>query len=141
MATKHRITITVDPDVAALLEKTGNASGYITRAVRERWAAWQDALDTLRACGWRRGEVLSACDALNGYHLLGPGRAPNAIALELADYARLRGLREELGVSPQRWSALARKVGDDAALALALTTVAQEFWADNDACEAAIDRL
>ncbi len=129
---KERRTITLDRDADELLERTGNASAYLSALVRLRWQEWRDALEVLRASGWSRGELLSAMDALNGVHLLGLGRAPAAVAGELHDYARLSGLRPEWDVSPERWAERARTVAEREDLARGLVSLATEFWIGND---------
>lgn len=84
------------------------------------------------------GEILSACDALNGILLFGPGRAPAALAVELHDYARLRGLRPEFDVSPERWQERVTQVAEDPSIAAALLVVSSELWLGNKAIEHAI---
>ena len=49
---KDRVTLTIDPDVRARLERTGNASSYISRTIRERLDAAEASLRVLRIEGW-----------------------------------------------------------------------------------------
>ena len=143
MADRSKRMISLDPSVDALLTQVGarGASAYVERAVTERWREWTSALSLLMAAGWRRGEILSACDALNGTWLHDSvARSPQAVALELADYASISGLRPELDVSPERWAERVRQVGESWELSLALTALATEWWTGNEACERAVER-
>lgn len=140
---RDRILITIDPDVRALLDRTGNRSAYIEQAVRERWRAWQEALSLLRAQGWHREELHAACDALNGHWMIPyEDRVPmgSSIALELYDAARLNGVAEKHQVAPRVWEARVEQVRTDDRIARALRVVVTEWWSGNQACETAVAR-
>ena len=137
---QRRINISLDEDVAQLLERVENKSGYLANAVRERWEEWQNALSVLLSLGWRRAEVLAACDSTNG--LLHHGPMPGSyMAAELADSAALNGLCAKWEIDPVRWSGLVHDVAHNLELAHALWTISREFFAHNLELEQKLERL
>lgn len=137
---REKRNLTLPDDVNALLERVGNASDYIAKVVQQRWREWTDALATLSAAGWASGELLAACDVLNGYWLVGHGRSGEFVAAELDDGQRLNDICRKWKISPAKWSERVKQVARQPEIAIALVTIVEEFWAGNEACEAAIRR-
>jgi hypothetical protein len=134
MPERERVSYTLNPATADLLRRTGNAGAYIDDVVRERWAAWQDALAVLRVRGWSAVEIRAAADALNGLR----SRAPDDVVFHLE---LMRGAAEESGVPGKRWSKMIETVASDPLAWWALLVAAAETWARNDAFTAALERV
>jgi hypothetical protein len=125
-------SISIAPDVNAMLERIGNASEYISASVRQRWQRWSRALGELRQAGWENNEILAACEALNGsVHFEQLAVWAPRVARELVDWHKTE--------QAAKWK-LARaheerieKLGENAMLATALVVVVAEFWSGNDA--------
>lgn len=135
---KQKRNLSVSDDVDQLLDRVGNASEYVDRVVRARWREWTEALDLLVQSGWVRAEILAACDALNGYWMIGSGKSGAFIAAELEDAERLNKLCAKWDLAPERWAQCYGEIGRSQPLAHALTIVVEEFWTGNEAIEAAI---
>ena len=134
-----RRLLTLDPGIDALLLSTGSASRYVERLVADAWTEWQEALASLLAAGWSRRELLAACDALNGYAMLGSGRA-SWIHAELYDAEKLNDLCARHEIDPRVWATRTAQVRDDEGLARALWSVTREWWRGNRAMERAMER-
>lgn len=144
MADRARKNFTLSQETLGLLAHLGNASEYVERIVLERWREWQNALAVCVGHEMTSSELLACCDVLNGHHLLaytGIDTGNQGIALELHDGQRLNGTAEKWEIDPGRWGALVQRVARTPALAEAISTVATEFWAGNEACETAIRRI
>lgn len=127
---KERVTLTIDPDVRAELERTGNSSDYITRAIRERLDAAASALRTLRLDGWRSTEVLAAANALLGFDFARYGSDGRLVAAELERAAIERQVSgDDLG----SWRPRIESVRNDASIAHALCLVVGELRLGNEA--------
>lgn len=137
---QRRINISLDDDVAGLLERVGNRSGYIANTIRARWEEWQNALSVVVAAGWRRDEVLAACDASSGLFHHGPMPGPR-MAAELADAAALNGLCAKWSIGEERWGELVRGVHQDTELSHALWTISREHHARNRELGQKLERL
>ena len=134
-------TISLDQNVIELLKNTDNASRYISKAVEARATAWQSAHNHLISNGWKPRELSAACDALNGYSLLDPYAYPATwAAAELADGAKLNGLCKKWDIAPKRWGELCKRIAESEHEARALCAFADEFWADNRAAGAVLER-
>ena len=127
-----RRNISLDADTDARLARTGNASGWLSHVIRERWADWQNALRLLESEGWKPAELRAACDALNG------ACAPPDIAYALTTAARLEGVARKWEVEPKRWRSLVRGIEKDRVIALAVLFISREYWAGNAACHSAL---
>lgn len=135
---KHRVQITLSPDVINLLEQVGGSrSEYLDIAVRERWRAWQEGLGLLAEVGWSRAEVLACCDVLNGSVIT----QPQEVALDLQSATTHDELVSRRGLDASRWRQRVTEVSKRQEVAAALLTVVREYWTGNQACAAAIDRL
>lgn len=125
-------TISLPDDVHGLLDRVGNASGYLAELVERAWRAWQESLHHLRAIGWTDSEIRCACDVLNG-HLVTPGVSLGEdLALSLGDAARLNKTHARWGVGGETWAERVLEVRDQEPVARALWVVVQEFWAGNE---------
>lgn len=137
---RPQLKLTVDPSTAALLEKTGNSSRYVDAVVEQRWSEWTNAIHVVDQLGWRRAEVLASCDASNGLWHLGFMKGA-WFGAELEDATRLNGLVAKWELDEERWAGLIKEVCKNDELAGALWIISREFWAQNNAVDAAIDRL
>lgn len=135
---KDRVTLTIDPDVRARLERTGNASSYISRTIRERLDAAEASLRVLRIEGWKAGEVRAAADALLGFDLGRFGSDGRLVAAELERAAGDGKIPPELLT---RWRSRIDAVRDNAAVSHALCVVLGELWVGNEAVEDSVERL
>ena len=146
MADRERKNFTLAAETLGLLDQVGNASAYVERVILDRWREWQQALGLLAEDGLTTGEILACCDILNGYYDLisiGDGLAGRAasVALELHDGQALSRTAQKHGCDLERWRLLVQRVRESQALAGAILTVSREFWAGNEAAEAAIRRV
>ena len=104
------------------------------------------ALETVRLAGWHRADILAACDALNGYWLVGQmgggGGSGPALAMELHDAAVLGDLPAKWEVNGDRWAEMVAQLREDPpGLARSLLVVVEEFWGGNAYVERAIERM
>lgn len=134
---KPSIKLTPDADVLDILREQPNGSRYVTTLVRDAETRWRACLDRLRASGWSADEVLAACDALNGYHLLPDVRPATWAAVDLAETP----LVEKWGLDPDRWQARIGRVRADEIEARCLLEVTAQFWRHDPRVEAAIRAL
>ena len=137
---REKRNLTLADDVNALLDRVGNASEYISKVVTQRWREWTEALAMLRAAQWSSGELLAACDVLNGYWLVGHGRSGQFVAAELQDGQRLNDICSKWDIAPKTWKLRVLQVAERPEIAIALVTLVEEFWTGNEACEGAIRR-
>jgi hypothetical protein len=138
MSTSTRRNITLTPAADALLDNVGNASAYLTRLVEQHHRAWQEALRYLLASGWQHVDVVAACSALNGVLVTLGFDVRDEVALSLDDSARLEGILQNSGASPDTWAERVASAQRDVSTARALVALAEEFWAGNLALHRAL---
>lgn len=127
---KERVTLTIDADVRTQLDRTGNASDYITRAIRERLDAVEAALRTLRLDGWRSSELLAAANALTGFEFARFGSDGRLVAAELE---RSAIERQVSGDDLANWRMRIESVRNDPTTSHALCVVIGELRLGNEA--------
>lgn len=132
-----RMTLSISPEVEALLTQTGHPSAYVEAVIESHWEEWSGAMTELTS--WTRGELHAACDALNGHWLLAGSEA--TVWAELADAEKLNGTATRHGVGVRRWSGRVALVRDTPVVARAICTVVREWWIGNAALERMIARL
>ena len=136
-----RMNISISDEVAGLLDKVENKSGYIARLVEEAWREWQEALRALDVAGWRSAEVRAACDVLNGtIWSVGESSGP-MVAHRLEEATRLDGLAKKWELDGDHWRGIIEDLALRRELGFAVVVVVREWWRGNKALEAAIDRL
>jgi len=137
---KTKIGVSLSPCTIALLDRTGNRSGYLEDAVDARWRAWQDALGVLGRAGWTRSALRAAQDALNGYLHTAAIPLAQALSLTLADAQRDGDLCAKWEIDRATWERLRAGLEADPDLAHALLCVTRELWA-NEECVRRVDAL
>lgn len=118
-------------DVSALIKQAGGPRGggdYISHVVTTRYRLWRDSYQALRAARWNTPQILTACDAFNGFLLVG---APTAEVLrgELEDHAHFSNAIERFGLDADAWRERLESL--DANTAYALWAVTNEVLAGN----------
>lgn len=111
---------------------TDAESEYVTELLEHHRRDWLGAVQALRAAGWIDGDILSACDALNGHwHTAGLDSA-QAIALALSDYERISGLRadlyDDIDAAREAWPERVKSLLTQPDMARCLLVVSREFW-------------
>lgn len=141
---KARRNLTLDADVAEMLDRIGEGQGsasvYVEDLVRDAQRTWRCAhLHLTHVVGWTAQELCAACDVLNGYHLIADevNLPPTHVAAELASAA---GICDKWEIDPARWAAAVARLATSEQEARALLAVVREFWRYNPAVEQALGR-
>ena len=122
---KNKINLSVDDDVAIMLRRTGNASGYVSEVARQRHLDLQVARLVLAHAGvaadWGNASVMAALSCVPSVPLV----CSAAVAVGLA-------LRDEWERTGDETVKRVMAAATDESVARALAFIAAEYWAGND---------
>lgn len=138
----HKRTIRLSGDAELILKSVGDADSYLSRILVRHETAWRDARALALGCGWSDEEIIASIAALNGTRINRyTGGLPARVALDLHDYsARLGGLEDaHVDIEPETWQSRVEQVRKHDGLALALSDLADEYWAGNASLRATLE--